>query len=322
MDYEFFVIQHIISAMAYLVFLFLHTRDLFTSWIYLWATVGIYGGSVALRVLGQAWWNTGTSKAIITALPDDAVTVSIEIPNAKGNWTAGQHVFVRFLALYPWQCHPFTVASVEEDGQLVLLIKKEHGITDRLYKKCLGKDMEWNTRVLIDGPYGGPPRDPASFNSVVLCAGGVGVTFTLSILKDLVKRMHEEGKIRCSHVVFVWSVKSKRQLEWIQAELLLCAAKESAVEIHLHVTDPKWGAGDNDLLDPNYSNVTLNFGRPDIRNIIERTLLGNQGSLCVLGCGPAPMTTQLANMCATLQKKVIAGKSASELFLHIETFGW
>ena len=43
----------------------------------------------------------------------------------------------RFLTLYPWQCHPFTVASVEEDGQLVLIIKKEHDLTERLYKKCM-----------------------------------------------------------------------------------------------------------------------------------------------------------------------------------------
>jgi len=321
MNYEFFVIQHIISGLAYLVFIFLHTRDLFTSWIYLWATVGIYGASVALRLLGQAWWNTGTSKATITVLVDNAVTVSVEIPNVKGNWRAGQHVFIRFLALAPWQCHPFTVASVEEDGQLVLIISKKSGLTGKLYRKCEKRqNMEWNTRVLIDGPYGGPPRDPAAFNSVVLCAGGVGVTFTLPILKDLVQRIQDEGKIRCSHVVFIWTVRSEKQLDWIKTELLRCASvDETAVQIHLYVTDPKLSFGDKDVLAPN---VTVDYQRPKLGKILEGTLERNQGSLCAMGCGPTPMIASLSNECARLQKEVIAGNSSGEIFLHVETFGW
>src|SRR5579862_6485643 len=68
LSYEFFLIQHIVSANAYLVFLFLHTRDLFASWFYLWATVAIYAGAIAARTLYTVWWRFGTTKATVSTL--------------------------------------------------------------------------------------------------------------------------------------------------------------------------------------------------------------------------------------------------------------
>jgi len=316
-NYEFFVVQHIISGIAYLAFLFLHTRDLFTSWLWLWATVGIYAASVALRVIGQARWSTGLSKATVQVLVDNALAVYVERPT-KRRWRAGAHVFIRFVELSPYQSHPFVIASIPDDGQLVFIISKKNGITRRLYNKAEErKDMEWKTRVLIDGPYGGPLRDPAAFDTVVLFSGGVGAMFTFPIMSDIIFRMQNEGKVHCNNIVFVWTIRSENQMKWLKNEILRCAsANETSVYVAVYVTDPKLLYGDVDILAPN---VTVHYQRPKLGKIlVER----NQGSMYVIGCGPAPLIATASNETARLQKEVIAGNASGEICLYMETFGW
>lgn len=318
LSYKFFIFQHIVSAITYLVFLFLHTRDLFTSWIYLWATVAIYGGAIAVRMIGTAWWSVRISKASISALVDNAVSVKIEVLTTKGQWKAGQHVFIRFLALAPFRSHPFTIASIEEDGELNLIIKQQKGLTRTLYNKVIRLESSWITRVLIDGPYGGPNRDPGSFDTVVLVAGGVGVTFTLPIMKDLVRRMQDLSKIRCSNVQFIWTVRSESTLAWIMPEIEDCVSIKNGVQAELYVTNANLGFAKRENLDPN---ISINYRRPNLSNVLSMAAAQNQGRMCVFGAGPKGLVSSLNTEVAKLQKGVIRDRGSTEIFLHAELFG-
>jgi hypothetical protein len=65
--------------------------------------------------------------------------------------------------------------------------------------------------VMIDGPYGGCGLDLGEYENVLLVAGGVGVTFTLGLLDDLVGRVvrHERGRSeRTRRVEFAWIISS------------------------------------------------------------------------------------------------------------------
>jgi ferredoxin-NADP reductase len=318
MGYEFFVVQHIISAVAYLIFVYLHTRDLFTSWIYLWATIGIYGAAIVIRVLASAWWTVKTEKAVIKMLPDSAVSVRIKAPVRKGQWTAGQHAFIRFLAISPYQTHPFTIASIEEDGEVNFIIKRKAGMTGALYNKVKKRMTPWTTRVIIDGPYGGPGRDPGAFDTVILVAGGVGVTFCLPVMKDLVKRMQNQAKIRCSKIIFVWSVPSENTLEWILPEVEDCVAAEKCLQVEFYVTRPSHKADFSEIVGPQIS-VDTTRPQPD-KIILEEA--EHEGKICVMGAGPDEMMATLRRTVGDFQMKVIKGGGSGEIFLYIEPFGW
>jgi len=281
-------------------------------------TIALYGASILLRTLVSVWWTLGTTKATVTKLVDDAICVQITVPTTKGQWKPGQHVFIRFLALAPFQSHPFTIASIEENGELILIIKKKSGFTRNLYDRVNRERGPWKTRVVIDGPYGGPIRDPGSFDTVVLVAGGVGVTFTMPIMKDLVRRMQDLGKLRCSKLIFIWSVQTESTLEWLEEEINQCVmGAEDMVQAKVYVTRSKEYEKDMPML---VSNITVNYMRPHLRKLLMSAAEENQGRMCVLGAGPESLTSSLSTEVAGLQKLVMGGASG-EIFLHVESFG-
>jgi NAD(P)H-flavin reductase len=71
-------------------------------------------------------------KAEFTPLPHN--TTRVIIRNPPISWTPGQHVFLSCHSVVPLQSHPFTVASIPEDGVMELLIKSESGGTKRIFK--------------------------------------------------------------------------------------------------------------------------------------------------------------------------------------------
>jgi len=64
---------------------------------------------------------------------------------------------------------------------------------------------------MLDGPYGGSTVDIGEFESVVLVAGGSGVTFTLGLLDDIVGRvlnLKRTGGERTRRIEFAWCIRS------------------------------------------------------------------------------------------------------------------
>lgn len=61
--------------------------------------------------------------------------------------------------------------------------------------------------AIIDGPYG-ESATMASFESVVIVIGGMGITFALPVLMDLVRRVRAEDAVT-KQVELVWSIKNK-----------------------------------------------------------------------------------------------------------------
>lgn len=66
-------------------------------------------------------------------------------------------------------------------------------------------------QVMIDGPYGGCSMDLGDHETVLLLAGGSGITFTLGLLDDLVGRCIKKGRSngeRTRKIEFAWCVRS------------------------------------------------------------------------------------------------------------------
>ncbi|GAA5910102.1 hypothetical protein JCM8208_000956 [Rhodotorula glutinis] len=97
---------------------------------------------------------------------------------------------------------------------------------------------------LVEGPYGGLPAysSPVGLleetESLVLVAGGSGMSFVLGVLDELVgRRLHAEGGARGGRVDVVWVVRQRAHVAWFAERLraVLAAAEGSPLRVVLKV---------------------------------------------------------------------------------------
>lgn len=93
-SYEFWVVQHIGSAVLFLGFMFHHTQAWLYSWNYLYATIAVWFASCVARIV-FTWTSTGVKPVKAEAYVLAGDIVKLDIPSLS-RWTPGAHVFVRF----------------------------------------------------------------------------------------------------------------------------------------------------------------------------------------------------------------------------------
>lgn len=259
--YELFVALHVPISIVYLAMLFWHCHNYLTSWHYLAATAAIWFVSYCTRLFYLNWtnprrmsWLIG-EEAAVTILPENAVKVTIP---TQVRWIPGQYVYLRMPGISIFENHPFTVASLcSEDfpsdygGQyrdMTLVFRPFSGFTRKVLNAALEQGPHKTYRAFIDGPYGGMQRDLASFDTVVLFAGGSGITAIVSQLLDLIKKMRD-GKAVTKKVEVVWALKRPETMEWFKEELRICRefAPLETVHCQFYITAakrvPAGGAG-------------------------------------------------------------------------------
>ncbi|GAA6033135.1 hypothetical protein JCM8097_002961 [Rhodosporidiobolus ruineniae] len=230
--YQLFKFLHIISAILFCTFFYIHCNNLLTSWSYLYATAGVYLSSVVLR-FGVMLYRNGrhVCTGSVEALADNAVRVTVQLPqNSPHRWTAGQHFFLNFVKVLPFASQPLMVsnAPLSEDGHttsknpltFVFHVNPAHGLGDRLLR--LAASSNPSTPVLLDGPYGGlVNRDLGRHDTVVLIAGGAGMSFVAAVLEDLVGRVvRKDPKVSgVKRIEVHWAVKNEDAKSWFDSQL-------------------------------------------------------------------------------------------------------
>ena len=256
-SYEVFVVAHVPLSVALLGLLFWHCHNYLTSWNYLWATTAIWLASYFTRLLYLNWanpfrkasWLVG-EPASVTVLPENAVKVTVA---TQIRWTPGQYVYLRMPHISYMQNHPFTIASLcsedfpseygEQYRDMTLVFRPFGGFTRQVLDQAI-KDQTLTERkdytALIDGPYGGMRRELASFDTVILFAGGSGITAIVSHLLDLIKKMRD-SKAVTKQVHLVWALKRPETMEWFKEEIRICreAAPPETVHCQFFITAAK-----------------------------------------------------------------------------------
>lgn len=281
--YEIFVIQHLVSFVAFIALVLVHTPSSDHGWV--WAGFVFFVFDRIVRALRTLYVNLSlrrspgaksslwASEAELTPLDGGMTRVIIRKPPIS--WRPGQHVFLSLNSVVPLQSHPFTISSIPSDGKLEFYVKKHSGATRRMFdyaRKYTGLPVTRDghepatTRIAIDGPYG-TMRPLQQFESVVLFAGSTGATFTVPLLRDLVGLWRDSAaslsqQSGTSHRVvvtrrirFVWVVKSQHQLMWFTRQLdqvaedcraMTQAGRNVSVEMSVYVTcDNKFTDGTN-----------------------------------------------------------------------------
>lgn len=263
LSYEVFVLQHLVTFVGFIVAVWMHVPDEVKVWV--WIPIGLAVFDRASRYAWGAYANLAvfhsnkigkgsrvwTHSAKFTPLPGNITRVTIDHPGIS--WQAGQHVFLTCHSIVPLQSHPFTIASLPDDGKLELFIRAENGGTRRLFRyaskngKVLGgldsAPAARSRTAFVEGPYG-TIRSLRQFDSVVLLAGGMGATFTMPLLRDIASVWTKEskGQIRqgslqarrlaaTKRIRFVWVIKSRAQLSLFETQLQSVLADVAACHL-------------------------------------------------------------------------------------------
>ena len=247
-NYEFFIIQHIITYAGFLAAVYLHLPVEEKVWI--WIPIGFVVLDRTLRSLKVLYTNVlvfhptarrerfWASKA--TFQPLDSETTRIVIARPPITWTPGQHVLLSCHTIAPLQSHPFTIASIPSDDKMEFFVKSKSGGTKRYlrYAEKLGLPSTetrishcQQSAVTIEGPYG-RTRSLKQFDSVMLIAGSSGGTFTMPLLRDVIQSWKASSTSPNSrwpwitpnsavtrYLRFVWVVKSRAQYSWFSGQL-------------------------------------------------------------------------------------------------------
>ncbi|GAA5901557.1 hypothetical protein JCM6882_006311 [Rhodosporidiobolus microsporus] len=298
--YEIFLISHIVGAMLVLAGSYYHRPSMIP---YTYAAAGIWVFERVCR------WG---------------LHIAYVAHARVGRWSAGQHYYVAFWGtnllrrphLYG-QVHPFSTVNVSVDGveeQELRFILRIHGgltkeLAEHIEKRCAANGgAETECLVTLEGPYGWA-QDASEFDSVLLLAGGSGITHPLSTLHELTQQAAAE------------------QANWVSETLAesLALAKQAnlPVSVDLYITRPSSSSpsapslsaapsltntpstssastpslDDEKEEDSFFSNDTVDFadatvnrfvGRPDVQGEVKRVVdaAGEEGRVLVVVCGP------------------------------------
>jgi predicted ferric reductase len=228
--YEFFKATHMIAAILFIVFFFLHCDFRLSSWDYFIASGPVYFLCLVFSQ-SRTYLLHGIHTATLELLPSGLVRVSV--PTVI-KWTPGQHVFLRFLTLdlHLLTAHPFTISSVYCDpdqigkaSELIFYIKPRHGVTARLAAMA-AKQPGISKKILIEGPYGGVSTHHMSqFDTILVIAGGSGGGFSLAMVDEALRlsglntREGKSGQESRRHLQVVFSTRDTPMADWYIDEI-------------------------------------------------------------------------------------------------------
>ncbi|KZT23202.1 iron reductase [Neolentinus lepideus HHB14362 ss-1] len=375
--YEFFFYTHFALALIILLGAYFHART-FNFGQYVWPSFLIWALDRAIRLARLVYFRiasyigsrkspaSGAMDAKLDLLSPHMVRVRIARPPAF-HWSPGQlaYLILPSVSLLPIEAHPFSIASIDspvseetadekEKGQayfreLVFLINAREGFTRRLADRV----AEGNASVVafVDGPYGISP-DLNCAETIVLIAGGTGISHTLPLLLSVV------AKRTARRVLFVWAIRDKSHLNWVAAAIkqaLAAAPSTMSISISIHLTtsqEPLPGsakAWDDDSVHnerpgemsrsespesmekekgelslTEVSAVKIQVGRPNIGVLMKEELDSATGRMAVSVCGSEGIARAVRSAFTINplagSNSVVCG--APSVTLHVESFGY
>ncbi|KAI4278140.1 MAG: hypothetical protein LQ337_001217 [Flavoplaca oasis] len=307
--YETFLHLHIAIVILSLIFLWKHLENTLPQkylliMILLWAAERfIRLGTLIYRSFGR-----GGTKAELELLPGDACRVTLKIARP---WVfrPGQYAFITVPSVGLWTSHPFSIAwsnnSADEKNQdsekgyqltpedilscsqektsMSLIIRRRTGFTDKLFEKAERSSSGITTvAALVEGPYGGH-ASLQSYGTVMIFAGGVGITHQVPFVRDLVAG-YASGTLAARKVVLVWVIQSPEHLEWIRpwmTTILAMDKRRDILKIQLFVTRPR---STKEIHSPS-ATVQMFPGKPNVDTLIEMEAENQIGAMGVSVCG-------------------------------------
>ncbi|KAJ5115192.1 hypothetical protein NUU61_000951 [Penicillium alfredii] len=363
--YELFLHLHIALAIMSFVALWYHLKNLLQQRVLL-GTLILWGLDRAGRLGLLIWRNCGRrfTTATVEALSGSVARVDVAV-SRPWSFRPGQYMYLYMPCLGLWTSHPFTVAwtsskatSLDLDEKrsssdsfaaliggsqtttMSVLIKGQDGFTKKLLQKVEeSPEGRIKAMALAEGPFGGI-HSLASYGSLLLIAGGIGITHPMSYLHEVVNTFAAR-RTATRKVHLVWMVRSLDHLEWIQGwmtailghsalnssahsngqtylpfgELMLSVqifvtAHKDTVEEYISTPDTPWTQSA-----PASVPISVHHGKPCFPSLLENEKAEQVGALAVSVCGPGGLGDSVREAVRSVQ-----GEKTVDLFE--EAFSW
>ncbi|KAK4189211.1 ferric reductase like transmembrane component-domain-containing protein [Podospora australis] len=326
--YESFLHTHIILALIAIICTWIHCLSATvhgglpqTPWVL--AIMVLWGAERFARIIRLAYVNKsarGFTEATVEPMPGEACRVTMHLPRYV-RIKPGQHAYLRFSSVKPWENHPFSIAwfqhTVEDTGlpitekeitrtsKLVgttvsFIIGAHSGFTRDLYNAASANPGHAiSMRAALEGPYAGH-HSMDSYGHVVLIAGATGITHQISYVRHLIDGCnHSTAATR--RVTLVWIVRDTDVLEWVHPwmhHILKMENRADILRIKIFVTRPK--AAPTSALS-NSGTVQKLPGRPNITTLLAKEIDEQFGAMCVSVCGPGGLADDVRDAVRSMQ---------------------
>ena len=248
LSYEFFVLQHLLSAIFFLWLIYVHVP--ITARYNIWFAIAALCFDRACRIVLLVWQNvkffpdkskcSGGQRighqAQVKAVGDSITVVTIKDVHFK--WRAGQHLYLWMPRVGLAEAHPYTIACAHQlpgtciCNSIQLVVRKHSGFSRRLHDFA-AKGKKKHVSVFVSGPYGAPPRWDI-YETIVLISASTGASFTLPILESLLQARTTSCVKR---VEFLLTAKQGEEIDFYVSRLheLIERAREIGVELGVHI---------------------------------------------------------------------------------------
>ncbi|KAK5111466.1 hypothetical protein LTR62_004918 [Meristemomyces frigidus] len=168
--------------------------------------------------------------------------------------------------------------------KISLIMRARSGMTRKLYNAANATPTKTlTTWGAIEGPYGG--HDPlTSYGTVVLFAGGVGITHCIGYIQHLLLH-HAAGTSSTQKILLVWSVPNTESLEWVRVwmdSILALPNRKEVLKMQIFVTKPRHRTE----VVSNTGSVQMFPGRCNPVTIMATQMEERIGAVGVMVCGP------------------------------------
>ncbi|URE12420.1 ferric reduction oxidase 8 [Musa troglodytarum] len=162
------------------------------------------------------------------------------------DYTPTSIIFIKVPGISKFQWHPFSITSSSnmDDSELSVLIKCHGQWTTDLYNMLnsmtdAGSDHPKSIPVAVEGPYGPATVEHLRYRSLVLIAGGSGISPLMSILQDIASRNGgmERSPTKVHLIYAVKKVQDLSMLALISPLLLTHSAELGNLHLKLFVTE-------------------------------------------------------------------------------------
>ncbi|KAK0729705.1 putative FAD binding protein [Lasiosphaeris hirsuta] len=260
----------------------------------------------------------GYTEAIVEAMPNEASRVTMHLPRYI-DIKPGQHAYLRFAGINPWENHPFSIAWFEHKYKEILptndkdakkiqkpvattvsfIIGAQTGFTRKLYNKAREQGVRAITlRAALEGPYAGH-HSLDSYGHCVLFAGATGITHQISFLRHMVDGFNN-GTVATRRITLIWIVRELTVLEWARPwmdKILRMPNRKQIVRIKVFITRPKVA----NQMSSSSETVHMYPGRPNILMLLRKEVEQQMGAMCVTVCGPGGLADDVRDAVRKVQ---------------------
>ncbi|KAH9189701.1 hypothetical protein AeNC1_008318, partial [Aphanomyces euteiches] len=275
--FEVFYYYHRVASIVGLVFVFLHSVCIQYAMIF---PVAIYGLAWLVRFPTfldrfEATTEVLCSKTVLVTLPSTPRTAK---------WVQNSNPCVFFWVNIPsvsrYEWHPFS-GIVTPDGKSIAFCMKAltpGGFVDKVVRQA-NQQTKGSLTIYVDGPYGKPTLDVYAYDSLVLLAGGIGVTPMVSMFNRF-RQSHSGPSLH-----LYWVVRTPEEL--LAAETIMFPLPEF-VKATFYVSE---ATEDGRVQTESGELISFVAGRPKMDEMLNPTDLFGK-NIAVMACGPPSLVQE------------------------------